>query len=769
MNRSINFLWKLGEISLAVLLIVFLTYGSGTITSEVKAKSSEDTEFTDSSGFSFQSGPMNLNGMAKQFKFMISDVQAFDEYDVDNIIEESQQKHIQLASLYNYSNYHPYRSIRSVQNRYALVIGNGQYNQVPSLKNPVLDSEIIASTLKRLGFAVEQIQNATRLEMEEGVRRFVQSLPKDSVALFYYAGHGVQITGENLLIPVDARLTDFRNIDYDVVDLKTVVKELELSPSRLNLLIIDACRDNPWRDIIYQKQSQARWSTGRSLRHARYSTAQLTRSLDEARGTLIAYATAENQVASDGDGRHSPYTAALLKWIEKPNVEIGQLFREVRLLVQQSTDGQQIPWENGSITGKFYFKRDLSAKTPKVEQETKPQRPQNPDIVLQKPKTAQELAQEKEFAKRQNKRKEDQYWQAIQNLKDPDVFKQGLEQYLKDYPEGQYVDLARLQILDLEKKKQAPEVADNGDGAKPPEGIQPIGEEGEDEKVPDSKKQAPGEPADQKVLNESAKHYDTETKMKIQESLAALDFYQGKVDGKFGPITHGAIFAFQKSRKFEPTGYLTPKELVILFADASTKFSEDPKTKEKIKKENGPTWYIAATPEGELKYVFGMLGDPEKTPVEGTDGKGKIPSTTDEGGIALVVAAKQANGEKALVKAIMNRPDLETWAANPPPAPSPAGSVLYRVVLNNVVYARPAKYEKELGYLIPGSWVYVIGKVMNEDWFQVRSPNGEIGYVESFALAPQPHLVHPYTLDKKSPYTPGYDNRPRKRKYPGSR
>ena len=643
-----------------------------------------------------------------------------------------------------------FRNVVRGQQRIALVIGNANYRQVPSLTNPINDAYMVAEALRRLDFEVTHITNVTRLSMEQSIREFIGQIKKDAVALFYFAGHGVQVTGRNFLIPTDARLSQIQNIEYDVINLKTIIQEMELSPSKLNLLVIDACRDNPWLDLIQQRQVSRRYlpvEPKMSWLQTASNNFQRFRNIQSATGTLIAFATAENQVAADGNGVHSPYTAALLRWIEKPNIEVGQLFREVRAEVQEETNGQQVPWENGAITGEFYFN---------MQENIAKSTPQDSQLLLQKPPSDLEKKQQEQQEQSAQKQKEEMAWQAIQRIKDETILVKGLEQYLEDYPDGEYTDLARLQLLDLKKQEEAPQLEDKAEeNSHKPEGVVDVGEQesGAPQTPSADKKLAP--PA---LLSKFADNLDQDTRVQIQESLAVLGLYRGLITGDFGPQTNGAIYAYQQSRDFEPTGFLTPSEMVLLFADAATKLRDNPEKEKELRKEKGPTWYVAATPEGKLAYVYGMLGDPEKTKVENGESDGKVPTTTDKGGIALLTSAGQANGEQGIVKEVMTRPDLHSWAVKPPPAPAPAGTLSYRVVLNSIVFNRPARYEKEIGYILPGSWVHVTGQVLHQNWFQIRSADGKLGYVETYALSPKPHMVHSYSIDKRNPNTPSSQN-----------
>ena len=218
--------------------------------------------------------------------------------------------------------------------RVALVIGNGAYSSTP-LRNPVNDAHDMAVALRGLGFQVIERSNATQKEMNKAIIEFGEKLSAKTVALFYYAGHGVQVRGKNFLIPVDATISSETAVRAEGVDVDTVLDQLSSSP--LNIVILDACRNNPFES---------------KFRSAGGGLAQI----EAPKGTLIAYATAPGKTAADGDGRNGVYTRELLKAIQEPGLPIEQMFKHVRAEVTQATGDAQTPWESSSLTGDFYFK-----------------------------------------------------------------------------------------------------------------------------------------------------------------------------------------------------------------------------------------------------------------------------------------------------------------------------------------------------------------------------------------------------------------------------
>jgi Caspase domain/YARHG domain len=225
--------------------------------------------------------------------------------------------------------------------RIALVIGNSAYQHVTPLPNPKNDAILMADTLQRLGFSL--VGGAAQVDLDKAsfdnaVQSFGNQLIGADVALFYYAGHGVQVSGSNYLVPVTANPIRETDVDFQMVDVALVLRQMEAAGTRLNIVILDACRNNPFG--------------GRGLRSVGGGLAQI-RASD---GTLISYATQPGNVALDGENGHSPYTAALVQTIQRPGLDVLDAFNQVGLAVKRATGGSQEPWVSSSpIEGSFYF------------------------------------------------------------------------------------------------------------------------------------------------------------------------------------------------------------------------------------------------------------------------------------------------------------------------------------------------------------------------------------------------------------------------------
>jgi Caspase domain/Sel1 repeat len=227
------------------------------------------------------------------------------------------------------------------EKRVALVIGNSSYRAVPALANPAADARLIADTLSSLGFFVTG--GGAQLDLDKAgfdgaLREFGKALIGADVALFYYAGHGVETHGLNYLVPVDAHPADEGDVFAQTTGISGILDQMEKSGTRINLVLLDACRDNPFRD------------------HGVRSTTGGLAQMPAPVGTLISFATQPRSVSLDGDDGHSPYTRALAAAMQRPGSGLFKTFNEVGLAVEKATGGQQLPWLSSSpINGNFYF------------------------------------------------------------------------------------------------------------------------------------------------------------------------------------------------------------------------------------------------------------------------------------------------------------------------------------------------------------------------------------------------------------------------------
>jgi Uncharacterized conserved protein len=291
------------------------------------------------------------------------------------------------------------------ERRLALVIGNGVYQNAPSLKNPPNDATDMAKALSGVGFTVEYGVNLTQKQMKAMIREFGQKLRGGGQGLFYFAGHGIQLRGRNYLIPVEADIQSEADVEDQGVDASLVLGLMDEANNGLNVVIMDACRNNPF---------------ARSFR----STANGLAQVDAPTGTLIAYATAPGKVARDGTGRNGAYTAELLKQMKVPGLGIEELLKRVRASLKQQTNGEQVPWESSSLVGDFYLNR-----------------PTNGASAANKPASGTANAPVVNPAA-----VELEYWETIKNSTDAEDFRE----YLKEYPSGAHAVIARSNLRRLE-------------------------------------------------------------------------------------------------------------------------------------------------------------------------------------------------------------------------------------------------------------------------------------------------------------------------------
>jgi len=254
-------------------------------------------------------------------------------------VENSKGKVMSEARVINYNVRKIDQSYR--EKRLALIIGNSNYITGNILKNPVNDAEAMSSVLKGLGFDVLNYLDTDQKAMKKAMDEFGHKLHNYNVGLFYFAGHGLQVNGINYLIPVDASLQIAQDVDYDCIDVGRLLGKMEEAGTATNIIILDACRDNPfertWRGRSGGKGSGLAFMNAPS-------------------GSIIAYATSPGNTASDGTGKNSIYTEALLQYINIPGQPIEEFFKNVRAAVERKSNKTQTPWESTSLKGSFFFR-----------------------------------------------------------------------------------------------------------------------------------------------------------------------------------------------------------------------------------------------------------------------------------------------------------------------------------------------------------------------------------------------------------------------------
>jgi hypothetical protein len=282
--------------------------------------------------------------------------------------------------------------------RLALVMGNSNYGkEIGKLPNPANDATAMAAALQQTGFQVTKIVDADWKQMKRAIVDFGEKLTAagpEATGLFFYAGHGVQVQGVNYLVPIGADISKEADVKIETVAADAVLEQMEFAGSRVNIIILDACRNNPM---------------ARGFRSVSRGLAPM----DSVRGTFIAYSTSPGDVAADGEGANSPYTEALAKTLVQPGMGIEEAFREVRAKVMAATEEKQVPWDSSSLTAPFFFKSGGAAK----------------------PVTAGPSNFDADKA----------LWDAIKDSK----LTSDYQAYLSQYPSGTYASLARSRVASL--------------------------------------------------------------------------------------------------------------------------------------------------------------------------------------------------------------------------------------------------------------------------------------------------------------------------------
>jgi uncharacterized caspase-like protein len=400
------------------------------------------------------------------------------------------------------------------ERRVALVIGNSAYQFTPNLPNPINDAEAMAAALQRLGFEVAKGIDLDRAETELIIRDFAKKLPGADVALFFYAGHGMQVARQNYLIPVDAQLADETDLHFEATDLNLVLNLMERE-LRVNLVFLDACRDNPLSQKLARSMGSTRsTAVGRGLAL-----------VDAPDGSFIAFATQPDNVALDGEGSHSPFTSALLNHIETPGLSLSDMMIRVRNDVKATTNGQQVPKEESSLTSSFYFQPAVA--TAQAIASVEPSAA--PSGTAAPPATS---TVDKEVV----------FWNSIKDSASPAQF----EAYLAQFPDGTFAPLARVRLEELTAKPAEQQLAT----LTTPEAAAPAPEQ-----------------------IERSIGLTRQGRSRVQLALTLLGYGTGGTDGVLGPKSRAAIAAWQTDQGESGTGYLTSAQHAALLDAASPKLA----------------------------------------------------------------------------------------------------------------------------------------------------------------------------------------------------
>ncbi len=489
----------------------------------------------------------------------------------------------------------------ATEKRVALVIGNGAYVHASELKNPASDAAAMAERLEALDFQVIKGTDLDENAMRRVVNEFAQAITTANVGVLFYAGHGLQVEGQNYLLPINAELKNEIDLQFQGVNVNFLLRIME-SPNRTSIVLLDACRNNPLAERLARSMNKTRSSTV-SSGLARIETGV---------GTYIGFSTSPDSVALDGEGENSPFTTALVARLDTEGQDIETVMRNVRSDVIAATNGSQVPWGNSSLVGRGFVFRAATEKPAAAVATTNSGessqlelaywnaiKDQNDvrqfvnyitkypngafadiarlkieDAFGVKDKAAQtekrEAAAEQATSQNRNSAAEAVYWQSIQNSSDPRFF----EAYLAQFPNGAFATLAKLKIDVLGGKK----VTETAAVSSKVEKTEPVAEKTAEvtekvaevaeatEKIAAAEEERGIEIASLDTKNQDARSdkpeiVSTETVLEIQRELDRIGCDVGRPDGKWGNRSRNALeqagkFANLQFASLEPTNDL---------------------------------------------------------------------------------------------------------------------------------------------------------------------------------------------------------------------
>ncbi|WP_346911511.1 caspase family protein [uncultured Roseibium sp.] len=425
-------------------------------------------------------------------------------------------------------------SAPALAKRVALVIGNSEYANTVVLPNPVNDATAMATKLRNLGFDVVAGYDLDLRNMRKTVGQFARSAKGADIALLFYAGHGMQIGGQNYLVPVDASLQDETDLDFETMPMDFILRQMT-NDVKVQLVFLDACRDNPLARSLARRMSPSRSATvGQGL-------AEIKLIETGGSGSVIAFSTSPGDVALDGDGQNSPFTTALLKHIDEPNASIQTVMTRVTGDVYSETERRQRPWVNASLIGEVFLNKTASQQVASLEQGTTgTQTSGSTAAVAPSGPSNAALAWEREKA----------VWDAAEGTGS----KAAYEAYLRAYPTGTFAEIAREKITTITRSAETtPKVASvpQNDGPQ----------------VSADDRQLAGTEATEAQLG-----WGRSARREAQARLNLAGFNTGNPDGVHGPMTRRAINAWQTANDFVPTGYFTAPQYQLLTSQTQVQY-----------------------------------------------------------------------------------------------------------------------------------------------------------------------------------------------------
>ena len=408
--------------------------------------------------------------------------------------------------------------------RVAFVVGNGAYKHADPLPNPTIDAKAMARLLRNAGFEVVEGTDLAREAMTTRLREFATKTQGSEIAVFFYAGHGMSVNGKNYLIPVDADLKSEADVVFTAIDVDVTLDQT-MSDAKVKLVLLDACRDNPFAAKIRSMKSSTRAVTVQS------GLAEMK----SGEGTLIAFATSPGQVALDGEkGSNSPFTRALLNHIATPGVEIQQAMTRVRAQVNEETKKQQLPWGHTNLIGSVY----LNAAAAVAAADTN--RPEAAPVAAgenQAPYQTAAVTPSTVVRSAAPSEVEIEFWRSIKDTNKPEE----LNAYLLNYPNGQFRPLALARLAALDSQQKAP-------GRKSNE-VDPA-----------------TMTAEATLATEDKLGLDRRKRTAVQKRLTALGF-DTKATGKFDDETREVIQRWQTARGYPSSGFFNKLQYQALLAE----------------------------------------------------------------------------------------------------------------------------------------------------------------------------------------------------------
>ena len=378
--------------------------------------------------------------------------------------------------------------------RVALVIGNSAYQHAGHLPNPKNDATDVAAALEQTGFSVILGTDLDKVNMERAIRRFAQAAKGAQVGVLFYAGHGIQVAGQNYLVPIDAELNNASGLDFELVRADLVQRTMERE-AVTNLLFLDACRDNPLARNLARAMGTRSAGIGHGLAV-----------VESGIGTLISFSTQPGNVALDGDGRNSPYTGALVRNLGRGGQDISSLLINVRRDVMASTNGLQVPWEHSALTERFYFAGPESPAPTAAAAATAAPAP----VLMPPPPSSASPSYEQQA--------ELSLWATVKDSRNPELYRS----YLERFPQGVFAPAARIL---LEQTRRETGVKAGGTVVA---------------KAPVEEPTVPARSVGEPVVDSAHLTHD------LQVELVRLGCLAGKQDGQWGTKSRSALAEFAR-------------------------------------------------------------------------------------------------------------------------------------------------------------------------------------------------------------------------------